>query len=480
MIRHAIALASLTLAGCGPQDLRGAWMRDVLVDADRAFLSRDPALVADKYREMATAPYPFLRGSLPWYCALLSRPDPDRARTRFSVVPAATSVLLIGDPHPENLSTQRPDATAAEPTPPQSVEFIDLDAATWGPWTFDLRRAALGVRALAHHAGACGGGCSDDAIEAMATAYVSQIEGRPPPPARGRVLDELLAEAREEGPEQRRTRQRTRWIDPDTGADTPQGAGDRALVRDGRRGEVESGLTDLTPSEASVLEGALAGMHSALPPNLRVLDAARRFGAGVSSRPALRFALLVDRGDPGPEDDALMTIREVLDPPAALPGRATSSPGTFADNADRVNVAADHLWSRPDNDPLRAGACVGVQCFKSLSWTSWFQDVERDDVADDYGDGDLLDIDFVDLGRDVGRILALEHRRGLRSDGGDPGAAIRRDLDAGGGEAALVAELVDASSADFTQLEADHRLFVRLLADYGPTLGATEREEHTP
>jgi len=480
MHHRAIALASAVLSGCAAQDLRGAWMREVLVDADRSFLSREPALVAYKYREMSAGPYPFLRGSLPWYCALLTRPEADRARTAFLQVPEATSVLLIGDPHPENLSTQRPDPTHDEPSPPQSVEFIDLDAATWGPWTFDLRRAALGLRALAHQAGACEGACGERAVEALALAYAAQIEGRPPPPARGRVLEALLAEAREEGPEQRRTVQRTAWLDPQTGAPTGPDEGERVLVRAGPRGEIDAGLTDLVPSEAALLEQVIAGMGESLPPDLRVLDATRRYGAGVSSLPALRFALLVDRGDPGPEDDALLTVREVLDPPAALPGRATHSPGSFADNADRVNVAADHLWSRADNDALRAGACVGAQCFKSLSWTSWFQDVERDDVAEDVAAVDLIDADFVDLGRDVGRLLAAEHRRGLRSDGGDPGAAIRRDLTAGGGETVLAAELVELAEADLAQLQADHRLFVRLLREHGPLLGATDREEHTP
>ena len=73
-----------------------------------------------------------------------------------------------------------------------------------------------------------------------------------------------------------------------------------------------------------------------------VIDVARRYGMGVASLPAVRYALLFDLGDDSPDDDAMLFLREVVDPPAP-PGRLPSVPLLFDSNAARAEQAAPLL-----------------------------------------------------------------------------------------------------------------------------------------
>ncbi len=473
---------SLLLAGCSGAstgDARADWMREVLVTADRAFLSRDPDRVAEKYAEMASGPYAFMRGTLPWFYADLGRPDPARQDTAFLQLPEATAILTVGDPHPENASTTRPLPSPGEPEPPLNVEFVDLDAATWGPWLLDLRRASVGLRALAIHLGGCAADCQDAMVIALAEAYAAAIDGEPAGDA-GEVFADYLNEAAEEGPLQERTLAATEWVDPVSGGPMLFGRGQRKLIRSDGLDSRGDGMADPTQEEQAMLQVVLADMAPQLPPGFRRLDAARRFGAGVSSLPALRFTVLYDLGEDGPWDDGLMNLREVIDLNATPPGRAPFTPATFEDGAQRVVVAARRQWTRPDADPLLAGACVGVMCFKALSLTSYFQDLERDKIRTDWDAGDYSASDLEDLGADLGGVLGRAHARAGRADGGDAQVAISRDLIQGGGVDVLVAELLAMSAQDATRLLADHARFQALLDQHGPLLGAENLAREAP
>ena len=462
----AVALLGLA-TGCEPVDpelARAEWMREVLVTTDRIFIGRAPALVADKYAAMADDPYAFLRGTVPWYYADLSRPDPARPATTFLKKPAATAVLLIGDPHPENCSTMATTAVSDPDWTAQPVGFVDLDAAGWGPWLLDVRRGALGMHTLAAQLSGCDGDCRRDVVVAFSDAYADTIldelphQGAP----EGTVMEELLEEAREEGPEQRRL---NRYA-PDVG--------------EGRELVMEPGVLEaLSRAERRLFEDALAAMADGLPAGLRVLDVARRYGRGISSMPALRFSAVVDRGSDDTEDDALIDIREVLDP-IPFPGLAIAAPGTFESNGQRVMRTARTVWPRPDADPLAASGCLGRQCFKSLSKHSWFQDFERSKLIEEWNEDELSAGDLADLGADLGAVLARAHMRGGVVDGRNSGDAIREDLLAGGGRDRLRSELVRDIPAEHRRLLDDHALFIGMIDEYGPTLGARDMWEHQP
>lgn len=172
------------LLGCddpGALSARAAWIQERLT-ADNAFwLTRSPARVEDKYARMEADPYDWMRGSLSLFLADALRPDPERAATAFLDEPESASVLLVGDPHVENLGTclggEEGDAGTIPAAAPLLLEWVDLDAAAFGPWTLDTRRAALAIALVADPDGECPE-CADDAVAAFASAYADEIADR--------------------------------------------------------------------------------------------------------------------------------------------------------------------------------------------------------------------------------------------------------------------------------------------------------------
>lgn len=450
---YVLAAGLVLLAGLGSgcadpgAASRAVFLREVLLRDNRVWLSRPQgaALVADKFAKMASDPYFFMRGTAALHFADLARPDAQRPSSAFLTTPDSTAVLLFGDPHPENATVcHGPDGAP-------SVEFVDLDASGFGPWTLDLRRAALGLGVLAEGLPGCEEDCRDVATAALVDGYLDGLEGRAP--ALGAVFEDLVDEAEDEGTIQQKT-----LVYAPLRAD-----GSRSLLL----GD-ETALASLSRSENDVLVAILEELQPKA--GIRVLDAARRYGSGVTSLPALRFVLLYDHGDDSPADDGMLQVREVVDPPA-FPGRALPRTAAFEGNSERVVVAARRLWSRPEADPFALGAEAGGLAFKSLSWTSWFQDVDHSKVGRDWAEGVLDAADIAALGQDLGRVLGGAHARAGTASGGDAGAVIRADLRAGGGAAVLEAEVLRDARRDRATLASDLALFRQLLVDHGPVLG---------
>ena len=96
-----------------------------------------PGLVAQKYAAMAEGPQPFLRGT-----AGLFYRDVGRYRGPQSAVAhgdGGEAVQLYGDPHLENIGAVVDDAGML-------LDGVDFDASIAGPFAWDVRRAALGLR----------------------------------------------------------------------------------------------------------------------------------------------------------------------------------------------------------------------------------------------------------------------------------------------------------------------------------------------
>lgn len=451
-----IALLPLVWSvGCAPSPLgpRAAFIQEVLVNDNRVWLSDEPWLVEDKFAIMAADPYDFMRGSAALHFADLARAAQDRPHTRFLQSPAASTVLIFGDPHPENATVCRADPTDEEPDPRPTVELVDLDASGFGPWTLDLRRAALGLAMLSTGLEGCEASCRAGAIEALAEGYADVIAGGDSAD-QGDIFADLRNESRTEGA----ALQRTEVYAP------LNARGGRTMALG-----TANGLDALSTEERLVLSQILSEMP--LPADFRMLDAARRYGSGVTSRPALRFVVAWDRGDPSPEDDALLSFREVADPPV-FPGRAVARSAAFENNGQRVALAAERLWSRPDADPRSGWAPAGGMQFKALSWTSWFQDIDHIKLQADWDDGSIEEEDLWDLGEDLGRTLAGSHGRARTFAGDDAQHVILTDLRAGGGKARLTDELLRDMAADLPRTLGDHALFRDLLRTEGPLLGA--------
>jgi hypothetical protein len=420
---------------------RAAWLRETLLRADAPYWSR-PKLLADKYAVMATHPYDFYRGSLPLYLAEQARPG-DRDDTAFLTTPQSAEILLFGDAHPENLGTLLPDDALATPDALR-IEVTDLDAASYGPWLLDLRRAALGIALL-------GDGFQpflrDAAVSRLPDGWLNGLgTGGLDPSDEGRILQTLRVTASIEGASGERLAD---WTE------------DGRFVRDAQLIAGE-GLIALDPGEAAELDALLS--QGVLPDDARVLDRVRRYGVGVASRPAIRYLVLWDRGSAGIGDDQLVQLREVVEP-VRLPG---AWPARFDDPASRVVDAAAALWVDPGADPRLGSARVGPRGFKVQSADSFFQGLDRGDVDEGFADDLYGPDDLGDLAYALGYLMGSAHSRAPTASGADAtpvlldDVAQRREL--------LRDELVGGATSDLAQLYDDYALFTSTIAD-DPLLG---------
>jgi len=472
-ILAAVALGGIACSPMGPRAARKAVIQEELLRANAAWLDLDPDTVAVKFATMAADPYDFMRGSTRLFYVDMAEATLDRERTAAVSTAAAASVHLVGDPHPENISFLKADEDTTGHK--MVLEWVDLDASTFGPYLLDLRKLVQGAGVLTAPLEGCED-CIALVAEAAAEGYFEEIEalaegedrGQPGagPLLRdeldgGELFDDLLDEALEEGPiHHKRNRYAAqdadgRWFFERTAAEDAFG----------------SAYVSLTAREVAQTERLLAqyAQTEAAPAGFRVLDVARRLGMGVGSQPAVRYGVLWDTG-PDTEVD-MFTIRETRDPPP-IPGSSALAEARWTHNAERVRSSAWVLWSHPAADPRHVALSDGDTHFKVLSWNSWFQDLDHLEVAEEWLEGDVDEDDLEDAIELCARVLARSHARAPLADGGDALAAIAADLDALG-EDELADELVASGRRDLARNTRDHRLFRELLDEDGPLLGHT-------
>ena len=468
---HLLALAGLLAACDAPADARAAWLQTTLVLDNQVFLDTEPAEGQAKFARMSLGLFAYFRGTLGQYARDLGQGG-GAGRTSSAYTTAETAdIALIGDPHPENLgSFRRADGTLV-------LEFNDFDAATYGPFEFDVRRLALGFHVAALELGL---EPPERHAEAAVRGYVAEIAalaaGAAAPREPGRIARHTLKKAAEDGALREELQDYTRVV-----------AGERVLFT----GDVEPGIAwttaghamtvardtvaAVTAAEAQQIAQVLADwpttLHdpAALPPAARALKGAvRRHGAGVASYPAPRFYALLEGPSAALDDDLLLEIRRVYDP-AALPGLPRLPSRPFADNGARVVALQRALQSTPDCDPLLGHASPGGAAFRVHDRSKFQRGVDLAKIAEKLAEDDWHADDVADLADDAGRLLARSHARARRQSGPVAlpalAAALAPDPDG------FVAETL-AFVADYAPVvETDHALFLAALAAVGPSLG---------
>ena len=464
---------------------RAAWLQEQLTTENAVWLSRDRSLLAAKYASMAADPYDWMRGTAGLYLADQGRPIADRAPTAFLNEPDALQVLLLGDPHPENIGVL---LVGEGPGPvdevfvdaPLSVEWVDLDGSTFGPWLVDLRRAALGMMALTTPLPGCEELCRAEAVRSLARGYATELmtleAGEPGWSAstrtsgEGAIVADLWEESVEEGAERRRLNRETVFEGQE-----------RVLVRDQGLDAEGKGHIALTKEEQATVDRLLTRYSGddAAPAGFRVLDVVRRIGSGVASLPAERYLVLYDRGDVGPHDDQLFQIREVvdpswLDPTGQTPAYTASVGGLFDDNAQRLVGAPRRLWAAAEGDVRLAGLRDGVRSFKVTSWGSFAQGLDHARILRKWEEADFNAGDTAALGEVLGRAIASAHARAPDPTDASVLPALAADLRSAGDDfvEVLAEELATSALADHASLMTDHSLFLELLETWGPLLGA--------
>lgn len=463
----AVLLAGLTWAGCtscagADEETRSRWLQHVTVEDNLIFLQRDPELAGGKLLKMGESPYTWMRGSLTHFLRDQAQAAEGLEATAFAS-PGGARVLLVGDPHVENIGTfLRASGEAV-------VAFNDFDAATWGPWISDLRRLALSFWIVAEAAGA---ERPDDFAVAVAQGYLDGVAAEPlMDGGEQKIIDDLIEKAIENGNERAEL------------ADYTEVRGGARRLRlgvieppDRRSAVIRDEVRGISPEERAALKRAVEEelprtLERPAPPGaLAVKDAARRLGAGVSSYPALRYYVLVEGPTPALEDDWLLEVKETLDP-ASFPGLAGSlPPRAFGSNAER---AARHQRAIQGEtlDPLLGWVTVGGASMKVRDRTKYQRGLDVARILDRMKARRWSEEDLHALAAFAGRLLAQSHCFAPMLDGGDARAQLRADL--GARPEALLDELRAFSQAYGPRTLQDHRLHERLLDRLGPRLGYT-------
>lgn len=433
-MRVGILFAALALfvfvGGCAvdEDEARRAFLIDAFLDDHRDLLLRDPAEVEGKWARMATTPFQFLRGDIGIWARDAAHPgfDVDHRDAVDDV-----TVLLVGDPHPENLGTfRRSDGGLV-------VDWNDFDAARFGPFDIDVRRLAIGFAVV--------DGVDEDAVaRAVARGYVAGSRDEAPfvieeSSDLGPILGKLVRAARDDGEDA-----------------TPT----VALAAHERDDPAVQGVVDdevtvrLDDDDRTRLLDALSVWRASVDAahDVAVVDVVRVRGKGVGSRPWLRYRALLN-------DGRVVELKEARDP-FVLEGLVLATSRPFTDNAARVVFARKALSSVDDVDPLLGAAPLPPLGLRVQTESAWQRTLRTRDFAEFSPD----DVDAVAFA--AGRLLFHAHARAPGPLGEDVAAALR---------AAVSDVLVDDTAAFVAAYAPVHQSdlvrFRELLREHGPLLG---------
>jgi len=438
-------IAILALAGCAPgPDDRAAVVHEALARDNRDLALRDPREVEARLARMAQDPFSFFRGSVGLWARDVTTPGAPGAVPSDFVDGVAAGVLLIGDPHPENLGTHRLDDALL-------LTWNDFDVARFGPAVFDLRRLALGF-AVGRPAAE-----TDALIDAVVDGYVDGLRTPRPAPtdvddvpgdddAAGRIARELFRRARRRGVE----RSELEVLTPDG----------RLAVASAAPDDLEAELLlPVAPEDAARLQRAL--VDAGLP----VRELARAIGRGVGSRPLLRFVAVLD-------DGRVLQVKEARDP-IVLRGYAAEHERFFHDNGARVVAARRALVGHDGADAALRALSLSPGAAFTTTESGFVQTARLSRIDEDLDGGDLVFDDLVVFARLAGCLLATAHRSGLTVDGDVVGDRLGAALGVGDVDRvdALREETRAATYDSLAVARDDHDRLAALLQLHGPLLG---------
>ncbi len=495
MFGRCTVLALLALGSCSTDEeaARRAWLQHTLTLDNQAFTERTPDLVGGKFAVMAERLYPYFRGTAPQFARdALQAGSPGFFPTAYGTE-ATRDIALVGDPHPENIGTFRTTNGTL------TVDFNDFDAATYGPYWLDVRRLALGywiaVEQMRFDQDPDATMRLTDADrdilpQAVARAYAEQIalladDAEAGPLLMigndyGAVVAELLGGALDDGEQLEKLAAYTRVEDGERRMYFGEVEPARVLEFGGREQLVfEDSTRAVTSHDRSRVEALIeAYVPTLLDPSIAgdeamtVKGLSRRYGAGVSSYPNLRWYMLLQGPTSGLDDDVLLEIKQVWDA-LPLPGLVRFPDAPFATNGDRSVFMQRSLQGFDDDDPWLGWAAEGADNFKIRHRTGWQRSVRVDRLRAGIDAGDLAPADLVVLAQWSARLLARSHGRARKQDGQRAAPAIATAI---GGDAVGFAEETAAFASVYgPRVVADFALMQQLIADEGMTLGYRPR-----
>lgn len=415
-------------------------MLHALFDDNWTWAARDPELVRFKLTKMQRGPYEWLRGTASLAWRDLMEPGGDRLVTSFGDA-ASSRVLLVGDPHPENLGTFR----AADGT--MFVDWNDTDGTGYGPFTGDLRRLAVGL-VIATDAT-----IGPELARSAVTGYAEQIAAlargeRATTTTRGAhpVFDAELDKARERG----MVRYNLDEFAPVMNGARVLAYGDLEPIAPD--GIFEDRLVPLDVDQSAWIDRAIerwrVGRLDAAAATIKLR--ARRIGSGVASYPALRVDVVLEGPTAAVEDDVFVELKETREG-LILRGVPQREVAEWTSPAARAVDTQRRLHARPDGDVLLGSAEVGGLSFKVRDREAFQRGLDREELAG----RDLAELQA--LAELMGRMLARAHGQARTADDVTGWTVIAPLL--AGREAAFVDEVTAHALADVEVITSDHARF---------------------
>ncbi len=459
------ALAAFAVVACSHERDRAAWLASTLAIDNQAELERAPERVAGKLAKMSRDPFSYLRGSSRQFLRDLTDHPTWSQPTSFSSA-AASLVLLVGDPHPENIGGYRAAGDLR-------ADWNDFDAAWYGPFEIDVRRLAVALAVLARTVAPDNPDLARDVAAAAAAAYADEIRiidaGGEPFLARasdGEVIEDLLEHAAEDGAERIELLRYTAITN-----------GRRGLVYGDIEPPTEDGYPvdrlERLPDDERAMVGELVAAYRATlvgppPPEafFAVKGMARELGVGIASYALDRFLVLVEGPTTAVADDRLLELKQA--PPA--PGEPIALPfPRWASDAERVVRAARALQEDAVADPLLGWAVSGRLSVRVREVSGYQRQLDVDRFVRQFDERDWSAGDLLIFAVDGGRLLARAHGLAATAAGVSGNSVIAPVLAAD--PDGFAGDTADFAEAYAGQVEEDHELLARLLEQRGPLLG---------
>lgn len=438
----------ILVAGCASPAGSDREQRILASLADDNYLSaaRDPALVDLKLKKMQRGPYEWLRGTASLFWRDLMEPGEARSGTSFGD-PASSRVLLVADPHPENVGTFR----ASDGT--MIVDWNDFDGTGYGPFTGDLRRlgAGLVIAAQDETLGA-------QLVRRAASGYAMQIAASARGERAGAViagvhplLDDELDTAKSRG-------DRNFALDELAPAATSSRAiafGDLEPVAPD--GVLEDRVIPVEPEVADWIDRAIEqwrdGKLDAGEATVKLR--ARRIGSGVSSYAVYRYNVVLEGPRVALDDDILVELKEIREG-LIIRGVPRYGAAEWRSPAARSVETQRRLQARTDADPLLGHALVGALSLKIRDREAYQRGINREDLTALSLGSTAERAQLADLAEVYGQLLARAHAQAVTEDG-VLGATVIAPL-LGGREPQFADEITQLAIADAAVVIADHAL----------------------
>lgn len=411
-------------------------VRSTLREDHHARIRQHPEAAEAKFAKLAESPFDFFRGT-----ALLFYRDLAGADA------AMPQVLAVGDVHPENFG--------AMPNRDGSPFFgiNDFDEAHFAPFTWDLRRGALGFWLVARQQGrskkkrrktvrAFVAGYLDGLLEFARDDRESERQLRidnSPAMIRG-LLEGALAERREflDG-----------LLDLDKGRFRPTAE----IVPLSSQVERFQEVIDRYREESEIGVSSRAG-------HFEVKDVAVKKGSGTASLGLDRYYVLIDGPSEDPADDLVLELKQA---------RRSALAGLVPPAGDEGEEGEEGDGGARDDATGEAARIVTSQQVHLVGGDPYFGRTELDGtsllVRERSPFKEEIDLDDLDAGElreyagICGRVLAQAHARSDADTGVQTGDAEQRILAAAADEP-LIADLVRFAQVAAHRLLRDYELFL--------------------